>query len=303
MKALRTGTTPMIAQSPEFRRPRWDRLQSAAMSVSSAIRDVRDSRDLTVNLTLRELRGRYKRSVLGWAWSLVNPLATMSVFTVVFSTFLEITPEPGEPSGLHVFALFLLCGLLPWNFLSSSMIGGMGALVGNAGLISKVWFPRSALVVATVSAAGFSLLIEIGVLLIALLIAGNMILPWLPVLLLILIMQTVFVLGVALAALGLQRVLPRHPAPHRDPAAALVLRLADRLPGVGRQSRTSPTTVFRLYELNPMFNFIEAYRDILYDLRMPPASRFAAMAISAIASMVVGALVFRRLEPRMAEEL
>jgi lipopolysaccharide transport system permease protein len=272
------------------------------MSVSSAIRDVRDSRDLTVNLTLRELRGRYKRSVLGWAWSLVNPLATMAVFTVVFSTFLKITPEPGDPSGLHVFALFLLCGLLPWTFFSNSMVGGMGALVGNAGLISKVWFPRSSLVVATVSAAAFSLLIELGVLLVALLIAGNMILPWLPVLLVILVLQAVFALGVALL-LSVCNVYFRDTQHLIGILLQLWFYASPIVYPVSVVRQNVSSAVFRIYEFNPMYSFIEAYRDVLYDLRMPPASRFATMAISAAVSMIVGALVFRRLEPRMAEEL
>jgi len=81
----------------------------------SSVREIASARELFLNLTLRELRSKYKRSVLGWTWSLLNPLATMAIFTIVFSKLLKITPDPGNPSGLDVFALFLLCGLLPWN--------------------------------------------------------------------------------------------------------------------------------------------------------------------------------------------
>ena len=132
--------------------------------------DVVQSRDLWVNLTLRELRGKYKRSFLGWGWSLINPLATMVIFTVVFSVLLKSNPAPGDPSGLHVFALFLLCGLLPWNYLSNSMTGGMYSLVGNANLVKKVYFPREVLVAANVASWLFSLLIEMCVLWVALLV-------------------------------------------------------------------------------------------------------------------------------------
>jgi len=62
------------------------------------------------------LRGRYKKSVLGWTWSLLNPLATVAIYSLVFSYFLKIEPPTGHPSGLHSFALFLLCALVPWNF-------------------------------------------------------------------------------------------------------------------------------------------------------------------------------------------
>ena len=113
-----------------------------AVDVANDLREMSRSRDLFVNLTLRELRGKYKRSVLGWGWSLLNPLATMIIFTAVFAVLLRAEPDPGDPSGLDVFALFLLCGLLPWNYLSNGMNGGMGTLVGNANLIKKVYFAR-----------------------------------------------------------------------------------------------------------------------------------------------------------------
>src|SRR4051794_2793462 len=157
------------------------------------------SRDLWVNLTLRELRGKYKRSFLGWGWSLVNPLATMAIFTLVFGVLFKQNPPPGRPSGLDVFPLFLLCGLLPWNYLALSMTGGMSSLIGNANLVKKVYFPREILVAANVASWAFSLVIEMALLGVALLAFGNMILPWLPVVIVIMAIQTVFVLGIALA--------------------------------------------------------------------------------------------------------
>src|SRR5947208_9579761 len=135
--------------------------------------EITGSRDLMVNLTLRELRGKYKRSVLGWAWSLVNPLAVMAIFTVVFSVFLRIPPDKGNPSGLKNFAFFLLCGLLSFNYLSNSMSGAMGTLVINANLIKKTYFPRDILVAANVASWLVAFLIELFVLAVALLVVGN----------------------------------------------------------------------------------------------------------------------------------
>ena len=80
---------------------------------------------------MRELRSKYKRSFLGWAWSLANPLANMVVYTIVFKYFLHIKPAPGIPSGLNVYALFLLCALLPWNFFQFSVMGCISSLTGN----------------------------------------------------------------------------------------------------------------------------------------------------------------------------
>src|SRR5580658_725797 len=73
-------------------------------------------KELFYNLTLRELRSKYKRSVIGWGWSMINPIANMLIYTVVFSLLLEIKPPFGVPSGLHNYAIMLLAGMLPWNF-------------------------------------------------------------------------------------------------------------------------------------------------------------------------------------------
>src|SRR6266498_4746670 len=125
-----------------------------------------EARELTLNLVLRELRGRYKRSALGWTWSLLNPLSTVLVFSVVFAFFLKIDPPVGHPSGLHSFPMFLLCGLLPFNYLQNGMNASLDALVGNSNLIRKVYYPREVLVVSTVGAMLVTLVIEFSVLIV-----------------------------------------------------------------------------------------------------------------------------------------
>src|SRR5262245_49986653 len=103
----------------------------------ASVAELVEARELFRNLTLRELRSKYKRSALGWTWSLVNPLATMVMYAIVFHFVLKVDPPRGHPSLLKNFPLFLLCGLLPWNFLATSMTGGMSAPVQNAALIKK----------------------------------------------------------------------------------------------------------------------------------------------------------------------
>lgn len=271
----------------------------------SNLRELAGSRDLWVHLTLRELRGKYKRSFLGWAWSLLNPVAMMAIYTVVFRFLLKIEVAPGDPSGLDVFPLFLLCGLLPWNYLTNSMFGGMGGLVGNANLVKKVYFPREILVGANVASWTFSLMIEIGVLSMALLIAGSMVLPWLAPLVLLIALQTAFVLGIALALavlnvyfrdvqhlLGIFMQLWFYATPIIYPISLV----ADADEG-------NSLPLLRLYRLNPMTRFVEAYRDLLYDLRFPPAEDLVFLTIVSGAVLLVGYTIFQRLEPRLAEEL
>ena len=164
----------------------------------TSLAELSTSREMLVNLTLRELRGKYKRSLLGWSWSLLNPLATMLIFTLVFRYILKIPVEAGHPSGMKIFAFFLLCGLLPWNFMAAGMTGAMGTLIANANLIKKVYFPREILVVANVLASMVSLLIELAVLAVALMLFGNIVLPWLPMVIVLVALQTLFVIGIGL---------------------------------------------------------------------------------------------------------
>ena len=265
------------------------------------------SRELLANLTLRELRGKYKRSLLGWSWSLLNPLATVFIFSVVFRFFFKLDFPEGDPSGLKSFALALVIGLLPWNFVSNGMNGSMEALISNSNLIKKVYFPREVLVVANVGSWIVSLLIEVTVLCVVLLIAGNFVVPWLvPVLLLVLI-QSVFVIGLGLG-LSVLNVYFRD-VQH---LVGIVLQLWFYATPIVYPIDVVPraATVFgwdlpvrTLYGLNPMVRFVEAYRACLYHLRFPPLADILYLVGAAVVALVVGGLLFRRLEPKLAEEL
>lgn len=259
-------------------------------------------RELLWNLTLREMRGRYKRSVLGWTWSMLNPLATMLIYTFVFGVVLRGTPPAGDPSGLQVFALFLVCALLPWNFFAVSVSVGMASVVGNGGLVKKVAFPREHLVLSAVLAGLMTFGIELGVLSVVLLAAGNMVLPWLPLVVLVALLLTVFVAGIALA-LAAGNVYFRDltylwgivvqawffATPIVYPSSLV----ADRVPG----------WVHRIYDDLPMAVVARLFRALLYDLRWPAPTDLGLLTAYAAASLAFGWWVFDRLEGRFAEEL
>jgi len=264
----------------------------------TSLAELLGTRELLVNLTLRELRGKYKRSVLGWTWSLLNPLATMAIFTVVFAYFLKVQAPPGDPSGLDVFALYLLCGLLPWNFLSNGISGSMGALLGNSNLIKKVYFPREVLVIANVASWVVSLLIEMAVLAVVLMAFGNFVLPWLPAVLALVLIQTAFVVGLGLMFSVLNVYF-------RDVQhfVAILLQLWFYGTPIVYPLTYVPDNVRFVYGLNPMVRFVEAYRDCLYDLRLPPLLDWAYLVVVASITLAAGWIVFMRLEPKLAEEI
>src|SRR4029450_4963876 len=107
-----------------------------------SLRSAAAHRNLLYLLSLKELRTRYKKSVLGWAWSLLNPLTQRATFTVIFLYIFKAPPPVGDPSGLKNFPLYFLAGLLPFNFFSISVGVSMGAVQGGSGLIKKGEFPQ-----------------------------------------------------------------------------------------------------------------------------------------------------------------
>jgi lipopolysaccharide transport system permease protein len=263
------------------------------------------ARELTINLTLRELRGRYKRSALGWTWSLLNPLSTVIVFSIVFAFFLKIDPPVGHPSGLDSFPMFLLCGLLPFNFLSNGMNGSLDSLLANSNLIRKVYFPREVLVVSTVGALLVTFLVELGVLCVILLVLGNMVLPWLPVLVALVAIQTVFVLGIGLM-LSVFNVYFRDVKHFIGIALQALFYSTPIVYPISFVEDAATRTSFpllRVYELNPLVRFVDAYRAVLYDLRFPALSDVLYVSLWAVAMLGLGLFVFKRLDRRLAEEV
>lgn len=268
--------------------------------------DLVGARELLLNLTQRELRTKYKRSVLGWAWSMINPIMLAIMFTVFFTVILGQQASPGNPSGLRNYPLFLLCALLPWNFLSNSITGSIGALVGNANLVKKVYFPREVLVVSTVLSWGVSFLIELGVLVAALLIFGNMVFPWLPVVAVLIALQTLFAtgLGMVFAALNVYFRDVQHFVGILMQLWFYASPIIYPMDFVQAHDRTIlGVDLVTVYKLNPMVGFVDGYRSALYDLAWPSPTSLAYVAVVSVAVFLAGRALFGRLEPRLAEEL
>ena len=264
-----------------------------------------EARELTLNLVLRELRGRYKRSALGWTWSLLNPLSTVLVFSVVFAFFLNINPPTGHPSGLHNFAMFLLCGLLPFNYLSNGMNGALDSLLSNSNLIRKVYFPREVLVISTIGALLVTMLVELSVLCVILLLLGNMVLPWIPMLLVLVAIQTVFVLGIGLmlSVLNVYFRDVKHFIGISLQALFYSAPIVYPIKFVEDAATRTSFPLLRVYTLNPLVRFVDAYRAVLYDLRFPALSDVLYISLWAVAMLALGLYVFHRLDRRLAEEV
>lgn len=276
------------------------------------IRDnIRRYRELFVNLTQRELKGKYKRTVLGQLWSLANPLALMVVYTFVFTFIIRITPEPGDPSGLDVFPLWLLCGLLPWIFFSNVVNQGMGSILANESLIKKVHFPRSVLVLSSTAAVSVNWVVEMSVLVIALVAVGAWAtLLWVPLVAVFMAVLAVFATGMALA-LAIANVYFRDTQYFVTIALQLGMYFAPIIYPVSlvqeQSDRIGPlfaeVTLLDLYRINPMERFIAVFRSLLYDNNWPAVDDVIACVLWALAAILVGSWVFSRNEKRLAEIL
>ncbi|MBC7760632.1 MAG: ABC transporter permease [Candidatus Saccharibacteria bacterium] len=269
------------------------------------------SRELLFNLVSREVRGKYKRTVFGQLWSLANPLALMLVYTLVFGLLFRIKPAPGNPSGLDVFALWLLCGLLPWMFFAAVASSGAGSLVENSNLIQKVSFSRVVLPLSTVGSAAYNWAFEMVVLLIAISIAGGFVLPWIPLVLVAMMLLAVFAAGIGLV-LAISNVYFRDTQyllsillqfwMYLTPIIYPISLVEERSRKMGDLAGTG-VTVLDVYRLNPMEHFVTLFRELIYDNRLPGGIEWLVCLCWSLAALSIGLLVFRRNERNLAERL
>ena len=278
-----------------------------------ALKGLWASRELLANLTLREVKGKYKRTIFGQLWSLANPLALMLIYTLVFGVIIKVRPDPGSPSGLDVFAVWLLCGLLPWTFFANVVQQGLGSLVDNANLIQKVYFNRLVLPVSLVGSLSYSWLFEMGVLVVALGIAAMSfeVLLWIPLTLVAMAVLVVFATGFALT-LSVMDVHFRDTRYFVQIALQLTMYLSPIIYPMNVVVTASeergqlfglPVTLEQIYSLNPMVHFVEVFRNLLYDNRIPDLVDIVWCVAAAVVSLAIGVVVFTRSENRLAELL
>jgi len=271
----------------------------------SGIRDLLAAHELLRNLWLREVRTKYRRTTLGQGWSLLNPVAQITIYSVVFGYVLRIKPTPATSSGLDVFVLWLAAALLPFLFFATVVNTGALSLIGNTNLIQKVYFPREALVLANLFSCLFSFAIELVVLHVAVLLFGGTIR--------ILPLATTILLTILLAAFAFGMALLSSVATvyFRDTQHLLTLLMMAWFYATPifypialiRQRLGVDSTGYVLYRLNPMERFTAAFRDTIYNGTVPDLGTIGIVAGYTVSAVGVGHFVFRRLEGRLAEEL
>lgn len=155
--------------------------------------------DLTVRMAQRSISSEFKGTALGRLWSFINPIATIAVYALIFGVVFRGEADKGVNSGLSSFALWIGVGVIAWNFISSGISRGMDSLVGNSGLLTKVYFPRQVLIYSSVLALAYDFAFELGVIIVIMCIAGGPgVLLMIPAVIAITALAMLFVIGMGL---------------------------------------------------------------------------------------------------------
>jgi ABC-type polysaccharide/polyol phosphate export permease len=258
-------------------------------------------RELIYNLVIRDLKARYKNSILGIAWSWLNPLMMMVVYTVVFNVL-------AGRSGIPDYPVFLLSALLPWNLFANSVAEATNSVVQSAPLIKKVYFPREVLPISVVLGNAVHFVISLPVFFGLALAMGRPISGWVLLLPVTLLVQIAFTLGVGLITATLNVF-------YRDTYLIMNVLLTAWffLTPIFYPITTVPEQyvlwgiVFNprvwLRRLNPMASIIASYQDLLYWGAPTGWDFFLRTAVTSVVVLIVGYLVFLRYSPRFGEEV
>jgi len=238
-------------------------------------------RDLIVQLVSRSVKARYKRSILGVAWTMINPLLTMTVLTLVFS---QLFRAPARD-----YALYVLSGLLVWNFFAQSTTAAMSDLLWGGGLITRVFLPKSIFALAALGTGLVNLVLALVAYAIIALVLG---VPpaWSWLLLPIPVLAVgLFTLGVALA-LSAAAVYFADVMPTYEVLLTAWLYLTPVIYPIG----LLPESVQGWLRWNPMFWFVQGFRAVLYEGRLPDGATLAVAFGAGLVALVLGWWIFTR---------
>lgn len=255
------------------------------------IKEIYTYREMIFSLVKRDLKGRYKGSMLGFFWTFLNPLLQLAVYTMVFSTIMR--------SGVKDYYLFLFVTLIPWIFFSTSLSGGASCILAQQNMVKKIYFPREVLPISYVTSQFVNMLLSFIVIFAVLLFSGYA-LRIEAILCLPLVMAVEYVL-----ALGFTMIMSAVTVYVRDMEYILgILTMAWQfLTPVMYAIDQVPQEVRWIFRINPMTYVITAYRDILYYGNIPKLETLAFASITGVVMLVAGWMIFSCLQRRFAEEL
>jgi len=255
------------------------------------IKELYEYRQMIFGLVKKDLRGRYKGSVLGFLWTFINPLLQLLVYTFVFSIVLR--------AGIEKYYLFLFVALIPWIFFSTAVAGGAGCVLAQKGMVTKIYFPREVLPISHVTSAFVNMLYTFIVVIAVVFIAGVT-----PSILALLCLPVIMIVEYLLA-LGIAMIVSAVTVFFRDMEyiIGIVVMAWQFLSPVMYSQDAVPESLRGIFMMNPMTPVIMAYREVLYYGNVPHLGTLLTAVVMGIVFLVIGFVVFGRLKKRFAEEL
>jgi lipopolysaccharide transport system permease protein len=266
-------------------------IQASRGWVPLRLSDLWEYREVLYYLVWRDLKVRYRQTLLGVAWAFIQPLFGMVLFTIIFGKLVKV-PSDGLP-----YAVFALAGLVPWNFFSTALTQSSNSLVVNSALLRKVYFPRLLLPLGRVLGCLPDLGLAFGLLLVMAwwygLRPSPASLAWVPALV-GLALLTALAAGIWLSALNVRFRDIQHLVP-------FLVQLWMFATPIVYPSSLLPPRWRTLYALNPMVGVVDGFRWALLGSGTPPSATMAASALGAVIILATGAFFFRRVEKSFAD--
>lgn len=254
------------------------------------IREIYGYRDMIFSLVKRELRGRYQKSVLGMLWALLNPFFQIVIYTLVFTVIFQ--------NSIESYYIYLMTGMIPWTFFSEALGQGASSIINNADMTKKIYFPREILTIASVTSKFVNMLLAF-VVIFAFLVCSKVGISW------HLLLLPVVMLAEYLIALGFALFFSAITVYLRDMeyiVTVLLMAWIWATPIMYDITRLGPT-ISRILLINPMTPIVMSYHNLCYYHQMPTTLTILGMMGTGCFLVLVGELVFVRLEGNFAEEL
>ena len=243
-------------------------------------------RDLVLALVARELKVRYRRSALGFTWTMLQPLLMMLVLQVVFSALFRFQ--------LANYPVYAMAGILFWNFFSQSVVSSMNSLRGNALLLKKVPVPKAVFPIATVASGVINLVFALVPLLLILVITGHPLTPSLLFLPVAILLAALFTLGAGLLLSPLSIFF-------NDivEMITVILSVLMYLTPIFYPKEIVPAKMRWIVRFNPLRSILEVFRDPIYYGKVPPLSHLTVSCLIVLVALTVGAWAFRKSSDRI----
>lgn len=258
------------------------------------LKEIYEYRQMISSMVRKDLRGRYKGSVLGFLWTFINPLLQLVVYSFVFSVVMKARVEEGPG-----FYLFLFVGLIPWIFFSAALTGGSVSIIQQKDLVKKIYFPREVIPIAYVTSSFVNMLLSFIVVFIVALFAGVRFNP-IGILCLPVIMFVEYLMCIGIAFVTSAVTVYFRDLEH---ILGIVAMAWMYLTPIVYPEDYCPERLQKYLHLNPMTSVVAAYRDVIYYGRIPRLETLGEAALLGAITLAVGVVVFSKLKKHFAEEM